>query len=221
MNSGGCRVIDVNKNLLLKHPFTMMIAGATSSGKTFLSRKIVESLRELTTTDRETIRVLWCYGVYQPLYSRPFDVPGLIVEFHEGLPDDLPTCDLLVIDDLMSSLGSDKRLSDIFTKGSHHANMSVIFIVQNVFHQGKQMRNITLNSHYLILTKSRRDLAQMKTLGTQLFSKAKFFTDVYKRAVLDPDYGYLLIDLTASTSEKNRLRSNITPDEFPVVIWEE
>lgn len=215
------REINVRRNLLLKHPFTMMVAGATSSGKTHLVRRIVENLHDLTTIEKRPIRVLWCYGVYQPLYGIAITTPGIHVHYQEGLPDDVPSCDVLVIDDLMTKLGDDKRMSDIFTKGSHHSSTSVIFIVQNVFHQGRQMRNITLNCHYLLLTKSRRDLAQMKALGSQLFSTGKFFTDVYKRAVVDPEYGHLLIDLTPSTEEKNRLRSNITPDEFPVVIWQE
>jgi hypothetical protein len=32
--------------------------------------------------------------------------------------------------------------------------LSTIYIVQNIFHQGKVMRNISLNAHYIVLFKS-------------------------------------------------------------------
>ena len=44
---------------------------------------------------------------------------------------------LIVIDDQMIEAGKDNRIVNLFTKGSHHRNLSVIYIVQNLFHQGK------------------------------------------------------------------------------------
>ena len=49
---------------------------------------------------------------------------------------------IVIIDDLMSELGSDKNLTNLFTKGSHHNDISIIFISQNIFHQRSQMRTI-------------------------------------------------------------------------------
>ena len=54
----------------------------------------------------------------------------------EGIPENLNSyikagsTDLVVIDDLMSESGNNKRISKLFTKGSHHRNLSVIYIVQ-------------------------------------------------------------------------------------------
>jgi hypothetical protein len=215
--------IDVKRNLLFQHPFTMMIAGATSSGKTFFTRSLIENLPELMTgTYHLPLRVLWCYGIYQELYDVPLSSRLVTVTYHEGVPeDDSSEYDVIVLDDMMADAGDDKRISEIFTKGSHHKNMSVIFIVQNVFYQGKQMRNITLNCHYLVLMKNRRDLAQVTRIGSQIYpgSKRLFFVDAYKKAVLDTDYGYLLIDLTPTTLEEFRLRTNILPHQYPIVIF--
>jgi hypothetical protein len=79
-------------------------------------------------------------------------MPG--IEFNQGIPDDIDNADyldssqrnLIVLDDLMAQSGKDKRIADLFTKGSHHRNLSIIYIVQNVFHQGKEMRNISPNT---------------------------------------------------------------------------
>ena len=57
---------------------------------------------------------------------------------------------LLILDDLMRESSSNVIL-DLFTKGSHHKNISVIFITQNVFHKGKAQRDISLNTKYLML----------------------------------------------------------------------
>lgn len=67
-----------------------------------------------------------------------------------------------------------KDVSDLFTKGSHHLNVSVIFILQNVFHQSPVMRNISLNSHYMILLKNPRDRAQVRHHAQQLYMLSNY-----------------------------------------------
>lgn len=213
-------LINVDKNLLFKHPFTLMIAGATSSGKTQLARNIVTHLPELITPEISLpIQVNWSYGIWTQAYGKPFNSPYVRVSYVKGLPKDVKA-DVLVVDDLMTSVSGSEEFANIFMRGSHHQNMSVIFIVQNLFHQGRRMRDIGLNCHYLILTKNRRDLGQITTLGRQLYGNDwKFFIDAYKKSVLNRDYGYLLIDLTPTTEERYRLRANICPPEHPITLF--
>ena len=64
---------------------------------------------------------------------------------------------LVVLDDLMTSAGESKQISKLFTLEAHHKNLTVIFIVQNVFYHGREMRTISINAHYLVLYKSPRD----------------------------------------------------------------
>lgn len=160
----------------------------------------------------EPIRVVWVYGASQDF--QPSTNENITIKYTEELPDAYEDIDILVLDDLQSSLASSKKLGDIYTKFSHHKQMTVIFIVQNIFNKGQQMRNISLNSHYLVLTKNRRDLQQIKCLGAQLYGDPAFFADAYKKSVLDREYGYLLVDLTPTASEKYRLRTDIFPGEF-------
>lgn len=122
---------------------------------------------------------------------------------------------LVVIDDLMTELGNDRRLANLFTKGSHHLSISVIFIVQNIFHQAQQMRTISLNSHYLLILKNPRDKSQIVNLSRQLYpTNIKFLQRVYQDATSKP-YGYILLDLTPDTPEELRCRTLITPDDVP------
>ena len=49
-----------------------------------------------------------------------------------------------MFDDQMIDASKDKRIVNLFTRGSHHRNLSVIYIEQNLFHQGKGSRNISI-----------------------------------------------------------------------------
>lgn len=194
----------------LQHPFTCVVAGPTGAGKSFLIRDFLKYKRELFSPVPD--KIVWFYGIYQPLYD---EIPE--VTFVEGLPskyqEHLGTRTLFIIDDLMSECGKDKRLTQLFTKGSHHLNLSVFFITQNFFHKGKEMRDITLNAHYLIMCKNRRDVSQITHLGKQLFPRhLKFFQEVYEDATKKP-YSYLFIDLRSDTPEEMRLRTQILPHQ--------
>ena len=96
------------------------------------------------------------------------------IEFVKGIPTALEQVffyvnkrNLIVFDDQMIDASKDKRIVNLFTRGSHHRNLSVIYIVQNLFHQGKGSRNITLNGHYLMLFNNPRDKLQILTVVKQ------------------------------------------------------
>ncbi|GBM90950.1 hypothetical protein AVEN_226667-1 [Araneus ventricosus] len=155
-------------------------------------------------------KIIWCYGAYQNLYK---DMKT--VEFHEGLPSNINTISnaLIVIDDLMSELSNNDKLTKLFTKGSHHRNLSIIFIVQNIFHKGKEMRNISLNAHYMFVFKNPRDQSQVMHLGRQLYpNNVNFFREVYEDAT-SKAHSYLLIDLTPQTDDSLRLRTGLFPGD--------
>ena len=144
----------------LAHPYTAIVSGPTGSGKTQFVKRLITSGD--ASVDDPPEKILWLYGEYQSAYD---DMRKSIdnVRFIEGFPSDMDTLidpgvrNLVVIDDLMTELSGDTRVTNLFTKGSHHRNMSVIFIVQNLFLASKQFRTISLNAHYMILFKNPRD----------------------------------------------------------------
>jgi hypothetical protein len=116
----------------------------------------------------------------------------------------------------MSQSGKDKRIADLFTKGSHHRNLSIIYTVQNIFHQGKEMRNISLNAHYIVLFKSPRDKQPM--LARQVNpGKVQEFMGSYEDATSRP-HGYLMLDLKPTTDDQQRLKTNVLPGEIAKFI---
>ena len=198
--------------LKLKHPFTCIVAGPSGSGKTVFTTRLIENARDMIEPAPD--RVLWCYGVYQSFFNETKNV-----EFHEGLPN-LDVFDgkqrvLLILDDLMHE--TDDRVSHIFTRVSHHKNLSVLYLTQNLFYGSKQNRTISLNSHYVVLFKNARDATQISHLAGQMYpGKSKFMIEAYRDATSNP-FSYLLVDLKPDTEDRLRLRSNIFPGETPYV----
>ena len=143
------------------------------------------------------------------------------IEFVKGIPENLEqdSCfddnkrNLIVIDDQVIDAGNDNRIVNLFTKGSHHRNLSVIYILQNLFHQGKGNRNISLNGHYLVLFKNPRDKLQILTLAKQMYPKqTDWFLKQYEDTERRP-FGYLSVDLKPSTEDSCRLQTNVLPGE--------
>lgn len=195
-----------------KHPFTSIVAGPTMSGKThFVLRFLKEIGNVMLPTPEE---IMWCYGEWQDVFKH---FPSQI-KLIEGLPDDddddrdtnnNDVRKLVIIDDLMSE--TNHRVTRLFTKGSHHKNTSVIYIVQNLFSKNKEQRTISLNSHYLVLFKNPRDTSQITNLAKQMRpGNIKYIQDAFKDATSKP-HGYLLVDLKQDTPEHLRLRTNIFP----------
>ena len=59
---------------------------------------------------------------------------------------DVNKLNLIVFDNQMVDASKDKRIVNLFTRGFHHCNVSGIYFVQNLFHQWKGSRSISLNS---------------------------------------------------------------------------
>lgn len=200
----------------LKHPFPMMCAGPTMSGKTSFVRQLLASGEDMIQNAPENI--VWCYGEYQPQFAEmKTQIPN--IEFVEGLPSNLndlidPTQrNLLVLDDLMSETGNSKELTNLVTRGCHHKNLSLIHIQQNLFAPGKENRTISLNCHYLCLFSNPRDRAQINYIARQMYpGNTKFLQEAYADACSKP-YGYLFFDLKQETPEQFRVRTNIFPDQ--------
>ena len=202
----------------LVHPFTCMVAGMTGSGKTVWVQSLLQQAQ--TVIDQPPERIIWCYSQWQNAYTQLLMMIPTI-EFVKGIPEslendsylDVNKRNLIVIDDQMIEAGKDNRIVNLFTKGSHHRNLSVIYIVQNLFHQGKGNRSISLNSHYLVLFKNPRDKLQVLTLAKQMYpSETAWFIKEYEEAVRRP-FGYLFVDLKPTTPDRCRLRTNVLPGE--------
>ena len=199
-----------------KVPANFYISGQSQSGKSYLVRRLLLHLNELFYP--VPTKVICCYGEYQKEFD---ELHG--VDFIEGFPTDLTQLTqgheetLLILDDLTGECSGDQRVSDLFTRGSHHKGVSVLYLTQNLFPPGKLSRTISLNSHYFIVFKNPRDSLEIATLAKQMFPRrSQYLMDSFHDATKKP-FSYLLIDCHPQTSENLRLRTNILPGERHIV----
>ena len=198
----------------LQHPFTCIVSGPSGCGKSSLVKAIIKH----EVIEPRPDKIVWLYAEDQPLYQSLKNV-----EFIQGIPEDLETRfqrrhnNVLVIDDLMTQCHSDERLTRLFSVGSHHKNLSIIFIIHNLFHYGKEMRTVSLNSHYIVLFKNPRDRLQISTLARQMYpGQSQFLVEAFQDATKEA-YGYLIIDLKPTTPDKLRIRTGILPSDRQLV----
>ena len=107
----------------------------------------------------------------------------------------------------MSTAAKDSRINELFTEGSHHRNLSVIAINQNLyFNKDPTQRR---NCHYLVMFNNPIDQQQIMTLARQMYPGNPQHLMRHFQAFTSKPYGYLLVDLKPTTQEGLRMRTNI------------
>ena len=149
-------------DLKFKVPFTCVISGSSGPGKSSFCVRFLQNLDTLCTKSHIPGGITWCYSERAAVPSS--SLAGLNVRFHEGVPEKIGDAQggkpcLVILDDLLNTVYLE-QVCDLFTKGSHHRNISLILITQNLFHQGKYCRDISLNAKYLVQLKTVRDKLQ-------------------------------------------------------------
>ena len=191
------------------------MVGATGSGKTEFVKQLLE--KNQIMVDPPFDKKIVAYGEWQPAYE---NMKG--VEFVRGLSEEVLKREnlrghtIIVIDDLADEIDS-KLIGNLFTKYSHHRNLSVCFLLNNLFFKGlSTMRLVSLNTHYLCLFRSARDQNSIETIGRQMFGKAyKYMLQAYHDAT-KKKYGYLIVDSKADSDPRIRLRTQVFPPNTPV-----
>jgi len=199
------------------HPSNILLTGPSGSGKThFLVQALKNNLFHPTPT-----RIVWVYGETQPAHRElERAAPHLPkVEYlrnetdYEDLMESFEPSEtnLLVLDDQMNE-GKAKAnaFGNLFTKGSHHRNITIVYMMQNVFEKGGSNRTINLNSHYLIMFKNPRDGRQSQVLGSQMYPKSpRFLSEAFEDATATRAHSYLALDFRQETSKYLRVLTDL------------
>jgi hypothetical protein len=197
-------------------PTSIALLGPTQCGKTsFVSRLILHSDKMFVP---QPLKIYYCYTAWQPLFEKIKEK----VTFFEGLPSKTLMDEwsaegdpiVVVLDDLMDMIVSNSEVLHYVTVMSHHRNITLIMMFQNIYPPGKYARTISLNCHYLILFNNARDVLQVKNLGRQIMpGKTSFFMDAYDKAMNMSRCNYLVTDLHPQADKELRIRTRIMPDD--------
>jgi hypothetical protein len=166
--------------------------------------------------DKVIERIVICYKAMQGSYEN-LKILDIDVEFHEGIISssqfDPKINNLLILDDLMSECKDSNGILKLFTVDSHHRNISVFLISQNIYSKGKCAREKNLNSSNMIIFKNPRDAVQISIFGRQMFpSRSKAFLEAFKDATVK-EHGYLFLDFTQKTPDNLRIQANVSSEK--------
>ncbi len=208
------------------HPSNILLTGPSGSGKThFFVEALKSGLFQPTPT-----RILWVYSESQPAHSALEGVAHLPkieylrneTDYEELLSTFSPSeTNLLVLDDQMNE-GKVRAnaFGNLFTKGSHHRGITIVYMMQNVFEKGGSNRTINLNAHYLVMFKNPRDARQSHVLGSQMYPKnPRFLSEAFEDATSTRAHSYLVLDFRQETDQLLRVLTNVTgrQHQYPTV----
>ena len=197
-----------------KHPTTIQISGPTQCGKTRLVLRILEHqlIRPFPT------RIIWVYSEPQPDYTeaaKMYPHIEFIHDWNEEIYNKIRYSErnLLILDDQMEEAGSSPTLKNLFTKGSHHRNLTIMYLLQNMYNSGKSQRTVSLNTHYNVVFKNPRDARQFMCLASQMHpGNYDWLIDAFNDATSKP-HGYLVLDHHPQSDDDQRVVTNILPGE--------
>ena len=192
-----------------ENPFTCIASGPTGSAKTSFCIKLLQNPNSLCTESKFMGRIIWCYSEVTAVPREKLNKLGRNIQYEEGLPENFGNAQdepsLIILDDLLNQVYS-KNVCDLFSKGSHHRNISVLLLTQNLFHQGPNCRDISLNAKYLVLLKNVRDKNQFLYLARQAYPEdSHSLYKSYSDATSQP-HGYFILDFAQDTNDILRFR---------------
>ena len=210
----------------------MTICGPTQCGKT---HKIVEVIDNIDTLIHPTPdKLIYLYTVEQPSYDTIKEIVRRKADWSASKSCEFLECTnriyttpklgkatLLILDDLMvlsmQSTENADNLNNLASRDSHHLNISVMFVCQNLNYGNGKLRNARINSLYHIpIVNNHTDIRDMELIarnrGIRLPILRMILADVGQK-----QHGYLLFDGCATTPANTRIRTGILPDDQTII----
>ena len=198
-------------------PCNIYVTGPTGSGKTVFVSRLLKDIPHYFSP--APTQVHYCYGADQPMIR---DVIAKMkhVKTHDLLPD-LATLKrwfrgkpgILVLDDMMREIGSDPQAEDLFTKHSHHLRITVIYLTQDMFPEGRHAKTISRQAQYVIAFRSLRDKIGLKNMLLQSFPDTwRHVLNVCHHLHTRP-HGYTMFDFHPSSTSPHCVLGHVLKGE--------
>ena len=111
----------------------------------------------------------------------------------------------------MEEVSKSKTAMDIFTKHSHHRNMTVLFLVQKLYGWTHNTRVISQNAHLMICVQ-RSDIGASDVPRKPFMFLSEAFIDATKRP-----HSHLVVNSYQRTDDRMRVMGNLFEQANPAV----
>ena len=220
--------INVSKNFgKIICPSRMLVAGPTTSGKSWFLAKMIEHRSSVYNCSFDRI-----------IYFSPHCLTGgqdnYIASLRKFFPNlelsaNLPNVDelnivaddshkLFLIDDFMQPFNNSKAAFKLLTIDSHHLKITVIVTTHNLFGASKYQKTFSRNYSEMVILANRGDKLSLRTLGSQMFPDSprillRAMSWVEDHSEEKPKY--ILLDISPITTLPTNMivRTNIFPHD--------
>ena len=195
----------------LKNNAVYQVVGPSGSGKTHFVCKLLQNEKMF---ESKFNKIYWHQGAdgEAGLTHKEFcklKNITVIKGFDKNWSKRLQKGDVIIIDDLYQEANKESDFNNLFTKIARHREVTVMFITQNLCHQGGNHRTRNLNVHYLVLFKNPRDQTIIDFLARQAFpNNRNYLIESFQDATKDA-HGYLFLDFTQTCTDELRVRTDI------------
>ena len=203
---------------------THLVVGASGCGKTSRMHAYLRLKNDLFQHGDAINHVIFFYAVWQEEYTQ-MQQEGLVQEWVNAFPSNEEFLarnreherTICVLDDAMNHISRD--LVEIVTVSARHSKATTFLLFQSLFPAHPLARQISLNVKYFHLFKNPRENAQIQILARQLQPRGyRYIVEAYHEATKKP-YSCFIVDLLQETADEVRYRSNVLPDEWPMIAW--
>ena len=223
MASEGSEIVEKNilidgseDELKMITPFACFVAGCTGSGKSVTVLKWILNAEKVFKT--KFTEIFYFYGsVYQDAlfgdeslkhvhFSDDMCLLDKIIQ-HKHEPPGI----LVILDDLMNDTANSPLILDLYTKGSHHRNISVINIVQNIFYKSPHFVTLKENTQYYYIKQFINE-SKVKTLANHIGLNSEELHTAYTESISNDRYEGILVDNHISSNIRKiaKIRDKIT-----------
>ena len=225
--------VDINihisdeSELKLISPFACFVVGCTGSGKSWT---VLKWLKNPGNVFRNKYTKIYYY--YGSTHQDVFNQPSLK---HIHFSNDLKALEklvcikhkspgiLLILDDLMDVVGNSKIIEQLYAKGSHHFNIDVINIVQNIFYKANNFVTLKENTQYMFIKRIINE-SKVPLLASQIGLNPAELKAAYMESVNNRNrYEGLLIDnhIDSNIRKVAKIRDMISSDTPGLYVTDE
>jgi hypothetical protein len=214
----------LNENPLpLISPITGVIFWGSSSGKTYITAKILLNAKWCFDKPVNSIHY---FTVHPQQIYRDLEMQLDNITFHYSMPTkaDIEALsnpelhDVIVLDDWGCESASSDVIENLYTRQAHHYNVSIFNLKQNFYSTGKNRRTQNLNTSVIILLRNPMGADQVAILARQRFpGHAKAFLDTYNKEVCSQRFGYIVIDSHPASDPLYSVRGGIFPGDEKII----